>query len=162
MSYALSSTLEETISDIESRLAQLITTPDPVSSVVAGYEPVAFGGEFPAASVFCYQTSREPVAGGFSRSSLPHAITLRVSFYHPSLRDQTDNDGRATAYKKCRHAASAFRDALHASANLTGQVREIYISSERWGDMDAQGRSRIDGATGSILWVHTCEVEVVL
>ncbi|WP_273845399.1 hypothetical protein [Rubrobacter calidifluminis] len=161
MSLALDYSYEEALDYIESTLANLLPAgedPAPIRKAF-DYQVVSYGGEFPVICVQQRDANREPRLS--DRTTNPGQVTIDVSILYPSLKTPSDQNGRKTAKRVTRHVASLFREALYATNNFGGQVHELYISSESMGDVDEMGSSRIDAASGSILWEHRLEVVVV-
>jgi hypothetical protein len=156
---------DEVVDEITSLLVSL--APDEVTPEAThdGYEPVYFGGLYPAIAAFEQGSEEDPKQ--LESSPLPGMIDIGVRFYLLSITADNDASPRAAAQKEARRLHAAWRKALRnpdaENTTMQGRVHYVSIQGTESADLNRLGYAMaVDQDTGNYLWVHHTDVRVYL
>jgi hypothetical protein len=137
-----------------------------------GYEPIYYGGNFPAAACFELPFEDEPRRG--DNTMQPGIVNLGFRFYLPSIitlgDDGFDASPRSGAQREGVRLHARWRENLLArpedgNFNLQGRVHRISLLRGESGDMNRLGFAlAVDYSddANTILWVHHTDIRVEL
>ncbi len=131
-----------------------------------GFEPMYYGGLFPAAA--CFEQAFEDEPKQMDASMQPGIIELGFRIYQPSVGPGLEQHARANAQRDTRRLEARFREKLYADPsngnfNMQGRVHKIQLAGGESGDHDRLGFAlAFDADTDSFLWVRHTDIRVTL
>lgn len=131
-----------------------------------GFEPLNYGGLFPAAA--CFEQDYEDEPKTQEASMQPGIITIGFRIYEPSVGAGLEQHARARASKETRRLEARWREAIYADPttgnfNMQGLVTKIQLIRGESGDHDRLGFAlAYDEDTESYLWVRHTDIRVTL
>lgn len=156
---------DEVVDEITSFLVSLAPNEVTAEATHDGYEPVYFGGNYPAIAAF--EQGSEETPKQLESSPMPGMIDLGVRFYLLSVTADNDASPRAGAQREARRLHALWRKALmdRESDNTTmgGRVHSVSLMGSESADLNRLGYAMsVDLDTGNFLWVHHTDVRVYL